>query len=223
MREDFNQIFPGDFNMQAEFDFWEICAVISSPRKLEIVQNKKSADLYMRGQAHIDAGRHLEALQCYLKVIKIIPNSWDAGFRCGVLLFELQRYEEALSFLIAAKSSSRAMQPHSTCAPEPCGCCEDFEEAIVLSEQAEALTPDDPDVFNNSGIILHCLCRDTDAVIGSTAPYFLSRNLLMRSSTRRIRSSNCKDLPRLFHAMPRRSPWRQTTRRSTGMLPISRC
>ena len=132
--------------------------------RLETVQNKKSADLHVRGQAHINAGRHLEALQCYLKVIEIVPNSWDAGFKCGVLLFELQRYEEALSFL----DRCQKQQPdHATTIymrARTLRMLRRFEEAIELSEQAEVLAPGDPDVFNNSGIILHCLCRDTDAV-----------------------------------------------------------
>jgi len=133
-------------------------------RGLEIVQNKKSADLFMRAQAHIDAGRHLEALQCYLKVIKIIPNSWDAGFRCGVLLFELQRYEEALSFLDRAQKQQPGHATTFYMRARTLRMLRRFKEAIVPSEQAEALAPDDPDVFNNSGIILHCLCRDADAL-----------------------------------------------------------
>jgi hypothetical protein len=69
---------------------------ISHRRRLETVE-KKSANLYIRGQAHIDAERYLEALQCDLKVVKIIPNSWDAGFRCVVLLFELLTVHQMLS------------------------------------------------------------------------------------------------------------------------------
>lgn len=133
-------------------------------RGLETVQNKKSADLYKRGQAHIDAGRHLEALQCYLKVIKIIPNSWDAGFRCGVLLFELQRYEEALSFLDRCQKQQPGHATTLYMRARTLRMLRRFEEAIVASEQAEVLTPHDPNVLNNTGIILHCLCRDDDAV-----------------------------------------------------------
>ncbi len=133
-------------------------------RELGTAQNKKSADLYMRGQAHIDAGRHVEALQCYIKLAKITPNSWDVSFRCGVLFFELQRYEEALAFL----DRCQKQQPdHATILSMRARTLRNlrrFEEAIKLSEQAEALAPHDPNVFNNTGIILHCLCRDADAV-----------------------------------------------------------
>jgi tetratricopeptide (TPR) repeat protein len=133
-------------------------------RRQETVQNQKSADLYKRGQAYIDAGRHLEALQCYLKLVKILPNSWDAGFKCGVLLFELQRYEEALSFL----DRCQKQQPSDATTLYMCArtlrMMRRFEEAIVVSEQAEVLAPHDPNVFNNAGIILHCLCRDKEAI-----------------------------------------------------------
>jgi tetratricopeptide (TPR) repeat protein len=126
--------------------------------------NKKSADIYRRGQAHLDAGRHLEALQCYLKLVKIIPNSWDAAFGCGVLLFELKRYEEALSFLDRCHKQRSDHAPTLYMRARTLRMMRRFEEAIVVSEQAEALAPNDPDVFNNAGIILHCLCRDMDAV-----------------------------------------------------------
>ncbi len=124
----------------------------------------KSDDLHKRGQAHIDAGQHLEALQCYLKLAKVTPNSWDVAFRCGVLLFELKRYEEALSFLDGCQKlrSGHATTIHMRA--RTLRNLRRFEEAIELSEQAEALAPDDPNVFNNSGIILHCLCRDADAL-----------------------------------------------------------
>ena len=133
-------------------------------RRLETVQNKKSADLYKRGQAHIDAGRHVEALHCYLKVIKIIPNSWDACFRCGVLLFELQRYEEALSFLDRCQKEQPSHATTLYMRARTLRMMRRFEEAIVVSEQAEVLAPHDANVFNNAGIILHWLCRDRDAV-----------------------------------------------------------
>jgi tetratricopeptide (TPR) repeat protein len=128
------------------------------------VSNKKSADLYRRGQAHLDAGQHFEALQCYLRIAKIIPNSWDAAFRCGVLLFELQRYEEALSFLDRCQKLRSEHGPTFYMRARTLRMMRRFEEAIVVSEQAEVLAPNDPDVFNNTGIILHCLCRDKDAV-----------------------------------------------------------
>lgn len=124
----------------------------------------KSDDLHRRGQAHVDAGRHLEALQCYLKLAKITPNSWDAAFRCGVLLFELKRYEEALTFLDRCQKLRSGHATTVYMRSRTLRILRRFEEAIELSEQAEVLAPDDPDVFNNAGIILHCLCRDADAV-----------------------------------------------------------
>jgi tetratricopeptide (TPR) repeat protein len=124
----------------------------------------KPADLHRRGQAHLDAGQHLEALGCYLELAKIDPNSWDVAFRCGLLLFELARHEEALSFL----DRCQKLQPgHATTIywrARTLRCLRRFEEAIEMSEQAEVLAPDDPDVFNNAGIILHNLCRDADAI-----------------------------------------------------------
>jgi tetratricopeptide (TPR) repeat protein len=124
----------------------------------------KPADLRRRGQAHLDAGQHLEALGCYLKLAKITPNSWDVVFRCGLLLFELKRYEEALSFFDRCQKlqSGHAMTIYWRA--RTLRFLRRFEEAIELSEQAEVLAPDDPDVFNNAGIILHGLCRDSDAV-----------------------------------------------------------
>ena len=124
----------------------------------------KSDNLHRRGQAHLDAGQHPEALRCYLKLAKITPNSWDVAFRCAVLLFELARYEEALSFL----DRCQEVQPGHAMAiymrARTLRMLRRFEQAIELSERAEALAPNDPDVFNNAGIILHCLCRDRDAV-----------------------------------------------------------
>jgi tetratricopeptide (TPR) repeat protein len=124
----------------------------------------KSDNLHKRGQAHIDAGRHLDALQCYLKLAKITPNSWDVAFRCGVLLFELKRYEEALSFLDRCQKLRSGHATTIYMRARTLRYLRRFEEALELSEQAEALAPDDQNVFNNSGIILHCLCRDADAV-----------------------------------------------------------
>ena len=124
----------------------------------------KSDDLHKRGQAHIDAGQHLEALQCYLKLAKTTPNSWDVAFRCGVLLFELKRYEEALSFLDGCQKLRSGHATTIYMRARTLRNLRRFEEAIELSEQAEALAPDNPNVFNNSGIILHCLSRDADAL-----------------------------------------------------------
>jgi len=109
----------------------------------------KSDNLHKRGQAHIDAGRHLDALQCYLKLAKIAPNSWDVAFRCGVLLFELKRYEEALSFLDRCQKLRSGHATTIYMRARTLRNLRRFEEAIELSEQAEALAPDDPNVFNN--------------------------------------------------------------------------
>ena len=124
----------------------------------------KPADLHRRGQAHLDAGQHLEALGCYLELAKITPNSWDVAFRCGLLLFELTRYEEALSFFDRCQKLQPGHAKTIYWRARTLRFLRRFEEAIELSEQAEVLAPDDPDVFNNAGIILHGLCRDSDAV-----------------------------------------------------------
>jgi tetratricopeptide (TPR) repeat protein len=124
----------------------------------------KSANLHRRGQAHLDAGQHLEALRCYLKLAKITPNSWDVAFRCGLLLFELMRYEEALSFFDRCQKLQSGHATTIYWRARTLRVLRRFEEALELSEQAEVLAPDDPDVFNNTGIILHGLCRDSDAI-----------------------------------------------------------
>jgi len=124
----------------------------------------ETADLYARGQDHLTGGRHVEALQCYLQVLKLAPESWDAAFRCAVLLHELEQHKDALSYLDRCEE----LQPHHAMTlymrARTLRDLKNYPEAIAASEQAEALAPVDADVFNNAGIILQLLGRDGEAI-----------------------------------------------------------
>ncbi len=124
----------------------------------------KTAELYERGQGHLTAGRHFEALQCYLQALELTPGSWDAAFRCAVLLHELGQHEDALSCL----DRCQELQPRHAMTlymrARTLRDLKNYSDAIVASQQAEALAPNDADILNNAGIILQRLGRDGEAV-----------------------------------------------------------
>jgi tetratricopeptide (TPR) repeat protein len=125
---------------------------------------KITAELYARGQGHLAAGRHVEALQCYRQVLQLVPQSWDAAFRCAVLLYELRQHADALSYL----DRCEVLQPRHAMTlymrARTLRELKNYSDAIAASEQAEALAPVDADVFNNAGIILQHLGRDGEAI-----------------------------------------------------------
>jgi tetratricopeptide (TPR) repeat protein len=123
-----------------------------------------TAELYARGQGHLADGRHAEALDCYLQVLKLTPKSWDAAFRCAVLLYELKQHKDALAYLDRCED----MQPHHAMTvymrARALRELKNYPDANTASQEAEALAPIDADVFNNAGIILQLLGRDGEAI-----------------------------------------------------------
>jgi tetratricopeptide (TPR) repeat protein len=125
---------------------------------------KATADLYERGRSHLAAGHHFQALQCYLKALELAPGSWDAAFRCAVLLFELKQHDDALTYLDRCQELKSDHPMGFYMRARTLRDMKKYDDAIVASERAEALASTNPDIFNNAGIILHHLGRDGEAI-----------------------------------------------------------
>jgi tetratricopeptide (TPR) repeat protein len=118
-----------------------------------------------------DAKRPADAILTFQQVLRLDPGHWDAACQAGLLLLELGRYEEALSYLDLCEK----LQPKNTLIRRARAVALDnlagalhaqkrFEEALALSRQAYELNPANADICNNLAASLRSLCRDEEAL-----------------------------------------------------------
>ncbi len=124
-----------------------------------------AAALWMlRGRTLVDLKRPADALSSFQQVLGADPQHWDAANQCGIVLHEMGRIEEALSYL----GLCDALRPnHVPTVQMRAGLLHGlkrFEEVQTLCRQAHALEPDNADICNNLGIVLRSLCRDEEAL-----------------------------------------------------------
>ncbi len=118
----------------------------------------------LRGRTLVDLKRAADALLSFQQVLQSDPQHWDAANQCGIVLHELGRIGEALSYLKLCDE----LRPNQVATLQMRGALlhtlKRFEEALELCRQAHALEPGNADVCNNLGIVLRSLCRDEEAL-----------------------------------------------------------
>jgi tetratricopeptide (TPR) repeat protein len=128
----------------------------------------KPGDIEFRlshGKALEQLGRLTEALSSYHEVLKLDPRHAGAAYACGfLLLHHLGRAEEALAYF----SLCEQIAPNHAGALEQRGQAllglKRPAQALLDSQRAHALSPDNPDTSNNIGAALQMLGRDKEAL-----------------------------------------------------------
>ncbi|MGH9810544.1 MAG: tetratricopeptide repeat protein, partial [Terriglobia bacterium] len=137
------------------------------------------AGLWMlHGRTLVDLKRPADALSSFQQVLRSDPRHWDAANQCGIVLHEMGRIGEALSYLGLCDALRPNHVPTLRMRAGLLHGLKRFEEAQTLCRQAHALEPDNADICNNLGIVLRSLCRDEEAL------QWLDRALALRPDFR---------------------------------------
>src|SRR6201995_5709287 len=96
------------------------------------------AELQALGNDHLAACRYPQALQCYLELSKVTPDSWDVAFRCAVLFHELKQYDDALSYLDRCDALQPRADKTSYMRSRALRDLKNYDGALLASQQAEA-------------------------------------------------------------------------------------
>ena len=109
-------------------------------------------------------GRLAEAEQIYRKILKVLPNNFDANHLLGVALMQrrqLAEGEQLLAKAIELKPNDPSVLNNRGNALKGLGL---FDEALGSYDKAIALKPDYAEAFSNRGLALHELARFDEAL-----------------------------------------------------------
>ena len=113
---------------------------------------------------HHENGEYERAEFLYRELIEHFPDIWQLYFNCGLLLFELGRYEDALKVYLgglAIDDSNEDLLFNTGICQKELG---RFEEAIISYSRALESAPDDIDVSYNMAGCYRALGEDNLAV-----------------------------------------------------------
>jgi len=118
----------------------------------------------LRGNSLVNLKRPGDAVVSFQHVLRLDPRHWDAANQCGILLHELGRIEESLSYLNLCDTLRPNHIPTLQMRAALLYNLKRFEEALQVCRQAHALDPDNADICNNVGIALRPSGRDEGAL-----------------------------------------------------------
>ena len=123
------------------------------------------------GRALIEAGRPADAIPAFQQALRLNPRHWDAACRSALLLVDLERYEEAIHHFELCEelrpNQPPLRQAHAVALHNLALTLHSekrFEEALIVGQQASALTPTNAHICSLIGSCLQSLCRDEESL-----------------------------------------------------------
>lgn len=116
------------------------------------------------GQTLVKLERPADALISFQHALRLRPRHWEAANQCGVLLHQLGRIEESLSYInICDQLRPNHLPTLQQRAALLLG-LKRFEDALVICRVAYELDSDDANICNNLGIALRFLKEDEESL-----------------------------------------------------------
>jgi Tfp pilus assembly protein PilF len=103
-------------------------------------------------------------LLVYQHVLKLEPRHLEAAQACGVLLYQLERFEQALACFTPCVESKSHQAPALFHRARTLRALKRYEACLEDYRRLHALSPDDPNVCNNIGDALLLLGRPEEAL-----------------------------------------------------------
>ncbi len=128
---------------------------LREPQKLEEVRtlSKQQEKYFVEGQNLNASGEHLKAIECYKKMIEIIPKNYEANFYMGYSYFSLDDYSKAIDCF---KKASQ-IKPQEDIAWTYIGSSYyhmgDVNEAIKYLEKATGINPKSHKAWHTLGAV----------------------------------------------------------------------
>ncbi|TAN07458.1 MAG: sulfotransferase family protein [Rhodanobacteraceae bacterium] len=124
---------------------------------------ESARDLMDRGNRLAQTGGLVDALDCYRRVLSILPESFDAHANLGGVLVVLGRFAEAEPHLRWAIARSPEQAPLHEALGLACAEQGRPAEAEACLRRAAELAPGNPDIPRHLGKALYRLCRYNEA------------------------------------------------------------
>jgi Flp pilus assembly protein TadD len=105
-----------------------------------------------------------EAIMSYDMALKARATYWEAAYAAGELLFEADRFEEALEHFICSVDINPKQSEAFNYLARSCWELQRFEDALAYGNKAIALAPDDPEINKNLGRLAQNFERHEEAI-----------------------------------------------------------
>jgi tetratricopeptide (TPR) repeat protein len=158
-------------------DYQEYCSLTPDQRMEKILEikdkvlqfdsadgDKRSSLFREQGRLFQSSGESIQALDCYYRSLAANPKNHKTWSSKGILLSDLERYEEAV------ESYDKALEinpddPVSWISRGEALCdLERYEEAVESYDKALKINPFNPSVWRDRGILLHSSKRYEEAI-----------------------------------------------------------